>query len=680
MKTNLSSAEVRAGRPGLAALRIACSAGRILAGLVLAVLPFAAPGCGQSSGGAAGESATSAAADAQVRPVAAARQEAPATWVDAARMPSVPAWAADAVFYQIFPERFRNGDAANDPTRESLESPEGTPASWAISPWTGDWYDRSEWERELGEKFYEDGVFQRRYGGDLQGVLEKLDYLEQLGVNTIYFNPVFYGRSLHKYDAASMHHIDPYFGPDPAGDLALIASETSDPSSWHWTAADKLFLRLVAELHARGMRVIIDGVFNHTGRDFFAFAHLREHQQDSPYKDWYIVQHFDDPNTPEQEFRYKGWWGVETLPEFADAAQGHDLHPGPKAYVMDITRRWMDPNGDGDPADGIDGWRLDVANEVPVEFWHAWHQLVRSINPQAYTVAEIWDDAREFLVGGGFSATMNYHAFAFPAKGFLIDGRMSAHDFGRELELRRGAYPPAMQFVLQNLVDSHDTDRVASMIVNRPTDRPYLQADRFDYDMSERSSPRHDDQYAVRKPTAQERQLQRMVVLLQMAYVGAPMVYYGDEAGMWGGDDPCDRAPMVWQDLQYEPQSGDPRNRERPTPDPVEFDRELFAFYRDAIALRRSSAVLRHGSWSQVASSDEAQFHAFERRLGDEAIVAAFNRGGAEYRWTLPENADPRLEVVLSTESGDRSAAVASRDGKLEIVIPAYTAVVLGRP
>ena len=148
------------------------------------------------------------------------------------------------------------------------------------------------------------------------------------------------------------------------------------------------------------MRVIIDGVFNHTGRDFFAFADLRKRQAESPYHDWYIVQSFDDPATPQNEFRYKGWWGIDTLPEFAHNAQGNDLYEGPKKYIFDCTRRWMDPNGDGDPSDGIDGWRLDVANEVPTGFWRDWHALVRKINPQAYTVAEIWDDAREVFGGG----------------------------------------------------------------------------------------------------------------------------------------------------------------------------------------------------------------------------------------------------------------------------------------
>lgn len=222
----------------------------------------------------------------------------------------VPDWAADAVWYQIFPERFWNGDPTNDPTRELLEYPPAlpeAPPSWRISPWTGDWYARDDWEREMGDDFYESyAVFHRRYGGDLQGVIDRLDYLQELGITAIYFNPVFYARSLHKYDGNTYHHIDPYFGPDPEGDLALMAQETEDPNTWHWTAADSLFLRLIREAHARGIRVIIDGVFNHTGRDFFAFADLRRRQQDSPYKDWYIVYSFDDPATPDtNEFDYE---------------------------------------------------------------------------------------------------------------------------------------------------------------------------------------------------------------------------------------------------------------------------------------------------------------------------------------------------------------------------------------
>ncbi|MEQ8835554.1 MAG: glycoside hydrolase family 13 protein, partial [Lacipirellulaceae bacterium] len=469
----------------------------------------------------------------------------------------------------------------------------------------------------------------RRYGGDVQGIIDRLDYLKSLGVNTLYLNPVFYARSLHKYDGASMHHIDPYFGPDPEGDLALMAKETSDPDTWQWTAADKLFLELVQQVHAREMRIIIDGVFNHTGRDFFAFADLMKNQEKSPYTEWYIVSHFDDPETPQNEFQYKGWWGVHTLPEFADVNQGGDLHPGPKQYVMDITRRWMDPNGDGDPTDGIDGWRLDVANEVPVAFWKDWNQLVRELNPEAYTVAEMWENAADFLAGGGFSATMNYHAFAFLVKGFLIDGQLSAHDFARELALRREEFPPATSFIVQNLIDSHDTDRVASMIVNRPANhdgQPYLQPEKFDYDVSERVSPRHWKECRVQAPDAEGRQIQRLVSLMQKTYLGAPMIYYGDEAGMWGADDPCDRMPMVWEEMEFEDQASDPLGRER-EPDKVAFDQELFDFYQQAIALRNELDVLRRGSVVKYVTDDSAMSYVFIRKLGDREALIALNRG-----------------------------------------------------
>ena len=588
--------------------------------------------------------------------------------------PFVPDWIADAIFYQIFPERFCNGDPSNDPTRESLESTD-VPDSWRISPWTGDWYLQDDWERKINDNFYEGGVFHRRYGGDLQGVLDKLDYLEELGINTIYFNPVFYGRSLHKYDGASMHHIDPHFGPDPAGDLRIIASETSDPKTWQWTAADKLFLELIEQLHARSMRVIIDGVFNHTGRDFFAFADLREKQEQSSYKDWYIVQHFDDPKTPHNEFRYKSWWGFESLPEFADDDAQQDLHPGPKQYVFDITRRWMDPNGDGDPADGIDGWRLDVANEVPPGFWKDWNTLVRELNPAAYTVGEFWGDARQHLIDGRFSGTMNYHGFAFLVKGFLIDGKLTAHDFGLQLAQRREEYPLPMQYALQNLIDSHDTDRVASMIVNAGNGN-YRQADRFDYDVSEVVSPRANPAYQVQAPSAEQRRIQRLVALMQMTSLGAPMIYYGTEAGMWGADDPCDRMPMVWKELQYNEQAADPLGRPR-SPDRVAFDQELFDYYSGVTKLRRNSNILRRGTMEVIDYDDDAQFFAFRRELDGESLLIAINRGERDFEWQFVADADTELKQVFRAADNGRTLPIRSEGHSSTLTIPAVDAVVL---
>jgi len=586
----------------------------------------------------------------------------------------VPDWAAEAVFYQIFPERFRNGDPTNDPTRESLEDYETVPDSWKISPWTGDWYERADWEQEIGDDFYNAGVFHRRYGGDLQGIIDKLDYLQELGINAIYLNPVFYGRSLHKYDAASMHHIDPYFGPDPEGDLALMEQETHEPATWQWTAADKLFLELVDELHQRGIKVIIDGVFNHTGRDFFAFADLQERQEQSPYKNWYIVERFDNPETPENEFRYKSWWGFHTLPEFANSQSHDDLHPGPKEYVFDITRRWMDPDGNGDPSDGIDGWRLDVANEVPMGFWQDWHQLVRNLNPEAYTVGEFWGDAQEQLIQGHFSATMNYHGFAYPVKGYLIDGTLQPSEFGRLLQVRLRQYPPPMRYALQNLIDSHDTDRVASMIVNSE-EKEYSQPERFDYDVSERVSPRHSEQYSVRKPNQQERRVQRLVALMQMTFVGPPMVYYGTESGMWGADDPCNRMPMVWDDLKFEAQSHDPRGRER-QPDQVQFDQRLYDFYRRVIHLRRNMPVLHHGSFVPVESDDEAQFFAFRRQGENGSVLVAINRGAKPFTWELSSNETKGVSVLESASGSPEFVEIEELPDKIRVTLPGVEAVV----
>lgn len=589
--------------------------------------------------------------------------------------PQAPDWAAEAVFYQIFPERFRNGDLNNDPTRDSLEFPEHVPESWQPSPWTGDWYARADWERKSGDNFFEHGVFNRRYGGDLQGVIDKLDYLQDLGVTAIYFNPVFYGRSLHKYDSGALHHVDPHFGPDPVGDFRKMAGEAADPNSWKWTAADRLFLQLLRKAHKHGIRVIIDGAFNHTGRDFFAFADVAKNGERSPYADWYIVAHFDDPQTPANEFQYRGWWGNATLPEFADNAAGNDMHHGPKEYVMNVTQRWMDPNGDGNPEDGVDGWRLDVAEEVPLPFWKEWNARVRELNPDAYTVAELWSDARRLVVGGGFSSTMNYHAFAFPVKGYLIDGAMTPHDFGQELQRRRKVFPPAIQRAALNLVDSHDTDRLASMIVNRPVDASYRNPERFDFDEGSMVSPRYNSAYQIRPPTEHERRLQRMIVLLQMTSVGAPMIYYGDEAGMWGGDDPCDRRPMVWDDLAHEPQSADPLGRPSASAS-LTFDAALHDFYRRAIKLRQARPELRRGTWEEAATDDAAKFFAFRRSLNGKTSIVAFNRGDQPYAWRIACKNPSQAKLAFATD--DAATANRSRDGRgLEATLPPWSGLVI---
>jgi cyclomaltodextrinase len=580
-----------------------------------------------------------------------------------------PPWAADAIFYQIFPERFCNGDPKNDPTRASLEWPIKPGPSWRISSWTADWYARDKWEKKEGPDFYRDGVLDRRYGGDLQGVIDKLDYLSNLGINAIYFNPLFYSESLHKYDGNTYHHIDPYFGPDPQGDLTIINHETEDPKAWKWTAADKLFLELLKQCHKRGIHVIIDGVFNHTGRDFFAFKDIRKNQAHSRYKDWYVITSFDDPRTKRNEFSYKGWWGHMTLPIFAASADGKDMAAGPKAYIFAATRRWMQPNGNA--ADGIDGWRLDVADERPAKFWQDWNALVRKLNPNAYTTAETWKNAANFVKTDGFSAAMNYNAFAIPVKGFLIDNNISPSTFARLLDDRRKQFTPSTAAVMQNLVDSHDTDRLASMIVNGEG-TVYSGNQEFDY--NQHNSPASSDTYDIRKPNEGERNIQRLVVLMQMTYVGAPMIYYGDEAGMWGAGDPDDRMPMVWPDKTYQPQTIDPRGRAR-DPDTVKFDDKLFQFYKRAIALRREHDALNHGDFAILATDDQQRTIVFSRTSSKETLLVAFNRSDDTARMKF-ELAAKSLVPIFVTRGEINKVKAKVVSGKAELVLPALTGAV----
>ena len=593
--------------------------------------------------------------------------------------PRLPAWAQSAVWYQLFPERFRNGDPTNDPDHASLDYPELVPESaWAVTPWTSDWYARADWEREIGDNFYEHGVFHRRYGGDLQGVIDQLDYIKSLGVTAIYFNPVFYAASLHKYDGASFHHVDPHFGPDPAGDLAMIAGETEDPATWTTTSADRLFFELLREAKARDLRIVIDGVFNHTGTRHFAFLDLMENQQASRYADWFVVEQWDDPATPDtNEFDWAGWWDFKGLPIFQDNEAATDLAPGPRQYVLDATRRWMDPNGDGDPTDGIDGWRLDVTDEVPIGFWQAWNDLVFAINPDAVTITEVWQDASHLIREGGFSASMNYHGFAMPVEEWLVDGDIGPRAFADTVARRLRAYSPARQRVMQNLMDSHDTERVASMIVNRALEGGYDRA----------NSPRYTEGVSGRAPTAEEREIQRLVATLQATFAGAPMLYYGTEAGMWGADDPDDRKPMVWPDLAYEAECTEPDGSARTPCDPVSFDNEMFAFYRDALALRTKFPALVWGNVEMLVADDAANALAFARQHEGQELVVAINRGDAEARLALPSDREgARRLVPLFASSGNvseiPSVVMTLEDGrpmKHEIAVPARTAVVYRR-
>ena len=504
-------------------------------------------------------------------------------------MVRTPDWAKHAIWYQVMVERFRDGDSSNDPD----------PAV----PWTAAWYEAAPWEGRDGQTFYEHFIFDRHYGGDLQGLRDQLPYLESLGVNAIYLNPIFQASTHHKYNATDYRHVDEHFGAGVPDFAETIARERlDDPTTWTWSKSDLVFLDFLRDAKRRGFRVILDGVFNHVGVDHPAFVDVKERGVESPFADWFSIRSWDP-------FEYDGWAGFDELPAFRKSPEHGIASRTLRDHLAAVTRRWMDPDGDGDPADGIDGWRLDVPEEVPMSFWIEWCRLVRDINPDAYIVGEIWKTAPHWLDGRTFDAVMNY-PFAEAALAWIGHDRMKIppSELDRRLGELRAAYPPEVTAVMQNLGDSHDTDRLVSKIFN--PDRAFEEGNR------EQGDPTYDGG----KPTEECYRRARLFAFLQMTSPGAPMIYYGDEAGMWGSDDPNNRKPMLWKDLEpYD----EPGQAVMP---------EHLAFYRDAIALRNDHAALRTGGIHTVLVDDDRDIWAFLREDANETVLVVLNAGSEAVR------------------------------------------------
>jgi glycosidase len=595
-----------------------------------------------------------------------------------------PDWAKGAVWYQIFPERFRNGNPLNDPRGPAVFRAE----------WNSDWYAVQPGEMEAVEargpasnrrsardRTHRAGplynvIWDRRYGGDLQGVVDKLDELKDLGVTAIYLNPIFEAKSLHKYDASDFRHIDDRFGrpatagrsEEDDGKYHADESETLDPATWKWTAADKYFVQVfIPEVHKRGMKVILDGVWNHVGREFWAFQHVRKYGKKSPYADWFIAD-FDE------EGKLKSWSGWDGkngyLPEFQQVKGGRvpdaltpvtkgDLHPGPKQHVFDVTKRWMDPNGDGDPSDGIDGWRLDVAGEVGIEFWADWFKLVKGINPEAITVAEIWDSASSLLKGNGFDTQMHY-PFVYPLidwlRGMDPEGRaVTSAGLGSRLLAAATKDTPQTSLVHQNLVASHDTDRWVNMVFNSgrgyDRDNNVQNGDDKPREQSKEDAAAGKRSYVPYKPGKPDEDAYKRSVLglvVQATFLGSPMVYYGDEYGMWGADDPTCRKPVPWED------AGKPMN---PDDAPVAGLREQYKKWLNLRHDPKMGEVLRLGG-VRLRSVDRADVFAFERFLNDRRVLVVVNRGS--------RNQDFDLGVLEPSLAGTKVGAVDAWAGLVE--------------
>ncbi len=506
----------------------------------------------------------------------------------------IPEWAKHAVWYQIFPERFRNGDPSNDPGDKDYER---------LIKWTADWWKTHPGEAPGQENFYkgQGNVWKRRFGGDIQGCKEALPYLRSLGVNAIYFNPVFEGDSLHKYDASDYRHIDDNFGVK--GDIP-IPGETDDPATWQWSESDKIFLDFLAEAHKQGFKVILDGVFNHVGQSHPFFQDVVKNGKTSTYADWFEITDWGSGGEPGKPggIQWKAWDKPNGhLPVFKkDPQQG--LAPGPYEHVMAITKRWLAP--DGDPSQGIDGWRLDVPGDIPHPFWIEWRKVVKGAKPDAYITGEIWDWAQAWLQGDQFDAVMNYR-FAVACQDFFVNQKkaISPSEFNARLNEMTFAYPLQVALVQQNLFDSHDTDRLSSMFVN-----PDLA-----YDASNRIQD-NGPNYKSDRPSDQQWARMKQAVAFQMMFLGAPMIYYGDEAGMWSPDDPSNRMPMWWKDKEpFE----NPENK---------FNEEIFKHYQRCIAIRNKFPALQTGFFRPVVIDDNRDVYAFVRELGNERVYVVMNR------------------------------------------------------
>ncbi|MDP6528586.1 MAG: alpha-amylase family glycosyl hydrolase [Gemmatimonadota bacterium] len=525
-----------------------------------------------------------------------------------------PDWIRDGVIYQIFPERFANGDPSNDPDFQEpwYDGKTTLPRSGSTNEVyyhaTEDWYDTAGLAKS---PYRTDGRpdYFSFYGGDIEGVRQNLDYLEDLGISVIYFNPLFPAESNHKYDACDYRGVDPHFGDEAT------------------------FRAFVDEAHARGIRIVADWVINHTGDCHYAFRDTMEKGPESAYWDWYEWKRWPLPDRiPEGERMdayYACWWGFGSLPELnfdlsrPNAAENNigdiadaEVNQPVIDNVLESARYWLT---DLD----VDGFRLDVPNEVPFWIWKLFRAEVKRIKPDAYLVGEIWGDAGDWVSPECFDATMNYRYFKDPAVGFLGKGEIDAKRFDADLASGRMAYPEQAVRVMMNLVDSHDT-------------------------------PRH--------LTAIGGDIRRLLLtaLFQMTYVGSPHIYYGDEIAMTGGADPDCRRPFRWT-WRDEPERVAVHDR-----------------YRELIRLRRTHAAFTSGEYKTLFA--EGGVHAFARFDESELFIIAMNASDRAASASVPLHGLPCEPDAAFRSALEGGADAVASDGTLALPLDAVSAVILRTP
>lgn len=561
-----------------------------------------------------------------------------------------PQWARGAVMYQIYVDRFCNGDPSNDVLTSEYTY---------IGDKTVRVEDWNKYPAVMGVREF--------YGGDLQGVLDKMDYLQELGVDVIYFNPLFVSPSNHKYDIQDYDNIDPHFGRIVCDEGDLLSPEQSEnrfatryinriANRKNLDASNELFIKLVEEAHSRGMKVILDGVFNHCGSfnkwmdrerlyenvdGYEKGAHIC---RESPYHDYF---HFYDENAWPYNPSYDGWWGYDTLPKL-NYEKSRELF----MYVMKIAAKWVSPPYNAD------GWRLDVAadlghsSEYNHYFWKTFRRAVREANPDAIVLAEHYGNSREWLSGQEWDTVMNYDAFMEPVTWFLTGMQKHSDDFRGDLygnvESFLGAMrhhmasftTPSLQIAMNEL-SNHDHSRFLTRTNQKVGRTNTLGAQAADE--------------GINKAVLRE------AVVIQMTWPGAPTLYYGDEAGVCGFTDPDNRRTYPWG----------------------QEDHDLIQFHRDMIRIHKENQELLTGSLKYI---DEGyNLIGYGRFNCREATVVLVNNNNYEIPrrvcvWTLGIPKSCTLKRLMLTDTEGYSVAARScpvEEGFLRITLPPTSAVVL---
>ena len=505
---------------------------------------------------------------------------------------STPDWAKGAVMYQIFTDRFYNGDKSND-----VE--------------TNEYYYIGDYSRRVTnwDKYPANMGVREFYGGDLQGVMDKLDYLQELGVEVVYFNPLFVSPSNHKYDIQDYDYIDPHYGKivDDGGEvLPDGVTDNSQATKYkkrttglkNLEASNELFIKLVEELHRRGMKVILDGVFNHCGsfnkwmdreriyegeEDYEPGAYV---SADSPYRSYFRFFKEGPENWP-YNGNYDGWWGHDTLPKlnYEDSVKLEN-------YILYIGRKWVSPPYN------VDGWRLDVAadlgrsNEYNHDFWKKFRTAVKDANPSALILAEHYGDPSDWLKGDEWDTVMNYDAFMEPITWFLTGMEKHSDEAREELLGNIDNFIGSMAHHMSNMLTP--SLQVAMNELSNHDHSRFLTRTNHMVGRVEHLGPEAANEYV-------NKAVMREAVVMQMTWVGAPTIYYGDEAGVCGFTDPDNRRTYPW-------------GRE---------DHELIAFHKEAIRIHKEHPALRTGSLKILGGEENVLSYA--RFKGNDRIVIVIN-------------------------------------------------------